>query len=188
MAAQIQIQNLAAFLASVRDAQRVVRDLTEPLQQIGRDWMRSNETIFALSGPGPWTDLSGSRSGRDAKGRFRSKISGYKAEKLRRWGFVYPILKASGRLERSLTQPGDPGALMEVVNGTELRLGTRVTGRGGANYPAFLHRGTSRMPARPYLEIHQLSVQRWKLILRTFIIGRLTPGAPGAAAAARTGS
>jgi hypothetical protein len=171
-------------MASVREAQRSVGDLTEPLTEIANDWLRTNRLLFQVSGPGPWADLSGGRSRRDAKGRFRSPNGGYKAAKLKRWGFVYPILRASGRLERSLTEPGNPEGLIEIENGTNLRLGTRVTGAGGANYPAFLQHGTSTMPARPFLEIPQLSIQRWKLILRTFIMGRLTPG--GAAAAAPT--
>ena len=179
MAAQIEIANIESFLASVRRAQAAVGDLSVPLRQIGLDWMRSNQTIFALGGPGPWVDLSGGRSGRDPKtGRYRSPNSGYKAAKLRRWGFVYPIGKASGALERSITVPGDANSLFEVMNGQALILGTRVVSKTGANYPAFLRDGTRTMPARNLFQIPDLSVKRWELILETFLVGRLRADQP----------
>jgi hypothetical protein len=127
---QTRIQNIDAFLASVREAQRVTKDLREPFEKIRDDWMKGNRTIFQLAGPGPWADLSGTRSKRAKNGRFQSPNGGYKAEKLKKWGFVYPILKASGRLERSITEKGNPEALFEVEGGTTLRLGTSVTLRG----------------------------------------------------------
>jgi hypothetical protein len=179
---EAKIQNLPQFLESLKAAQKVASDLSSPLKEIGRDWMRTNRTIFQHSGPGPFRDLSGGRARRNRRGQFQSPNAGYKAEKLKKWGFVYPILKASGALERSLTDPGDSNALFEVRDGHELVLGTRLTSRG-APYPKFLNDGTSKMPARPFLSIPQLSVARWKLILKSFLIGRLNPGGPGAAAA-----
>lgn len=175
MTAQMKITNFEAFLASVRDAERIAGDLTEPLSQIGADWMRTNQSVFQLSGPGPWVDLMGSKPRRNKKtGRFQSPNGGYKAQKLKKWGFVYPILKASGALERSLTQPGDPNSLFEIVNGKNLILGTKVMSRSGANYPFFLARGTSKMRARNYLSIPELSVARWIGILKNFIVGRIS--------------
>lgn len=177
MPSPIKIANLEAFLASVREAQRTVGDLTIPLTEIGQDWMRTNQTIFTLSGPGPWKDLSGGRAGRNAKtGRYQSPNSGYKAQKLKKWGFIYPILKASGALERSITQPGDPNSLFEIINGETLILGTKVTSPGGVNYAAILNE------ARPFMNIPELSVARWLVILKTFIISRTTPGAAAAVA------
>lgn len=179
MATEIRIANLEAFQASLREAQRVVGDLREPFQKIRADWLRTNRTLFSFSGPGPWRDLSGAAR-RDKKGRFQSpSAGGYKAQKLKKWGFVYPILKASGRLERSVTEPGAPGAYFEIVGGTTLRLGTTVTAPGGAPYPYFLQVGTRFMPSRPFLEIPELSLERWKAILRAFIVTRLTPGGGG---------
>lgn len=182
MATQIQIANLSQFLASVRDAQKQCANLTEPLTSIGLDWMRTNQTIFALSGPGQFADLSGGKPARNAKtGRYQSQNGGYKAQKLKKWGFVYPILKASGALQRSLTQPGDSGSLFQIINQQTLILGTKVTGKGGANYPAFLNFGTSKMPARSFMNVPQISVARWTLILKTYIVGKLSASGSGQA-------
>lgn len=186
MATQIRIANLSEFLASVREAQAVASDLTQPLSAIARDWMTTNKLIFALNGPGPFADLSGSRERRNKKtGRFQSTNGGYKAAKLKRWGFVYPIGKASGRFEASMTDPASPDALVEIINGQTLILGTRVLSDRGANYPAFLQFGTRRgMPPRPgFFDIPELSVARWQLILRTFIVDTISGEAPTASAA-----
>jgi hypothetical protein len=178
MGTEFKVANLESFLRSVKDAQKQCADLSVPFTQIGQDWMRSNKTIFSYSGAGPWADLSGGRARHDSKGRYQSPDGGYKAQKLKKWGFVYPILKASGELERSLTVPGDPNSLF-VVKPTGIEIGTKVVSKDGAPYPAFLAHGTRTMPARNYLTIPAISVMRWKQILQTFIVGKLT--APGGA-------
>jgi hypothetical protein len=181
MAGQIRIQNLAEFQASLRAAQARVQDLTQPLTEIGLDWLRQNKTIFEGGGNRSFADLSGGRSRRDRKGRFRSPNGGYKAQKLRRWGFIYPILRASGRLERSITEAGAPGQIFTLVGGSRIQLGTSVRSRSGADYPRFLNDGTRVMPARRFLSISELTSTRWRRLLEDFVAGAV--GSPG-----RTGS
>ncbi len=113
-------------------------------------------------------------------------VGGYKKEKLKRYGFVYPMLVASGALRSSLTQMGDSNSLFEIFNKSTLALGTKVVGKGGANYPMFLNYGTKKMPARHFMEIPKLSVARWMGILKKFVFTAWGP--PGKPAVAQRGA
>ena len=176
MAAQFQIQNLTAWLEAIETAKKRASDLTDPLHRIGRDWMRSNVPFFRQKSGGIFEDLSNRGStvrvrgfGPAKTGEKTAQIGGYKLQKLRRWGFIYPILRASGRLERSMTVPGDPNSLFEILNRETLILGTRAVSDQGANYPAFLNEGTKFMPARPFLTVSEPLQYRMTQILKDFI-------------------
>lgn len=108
-----------------------VDDLTIPLQLIARQWFKSNRALFLLKSQGKFADLS------DA----------YKEQKEKLVGFVYPILKRSGALEQSVTDPQDSDAISVIVNKTGLILGTKK------RYALYLHFGTKKMPARPFVMI-----------------------------------
>lgn len=58
---------------------------------LGKNFRRSRETIFALTGPGGYKDLS----------------PRYKKLKEEIFGDAYPILRASGKMENSITEEGD---------------------------------------------------------------------------------
>lgn len=161
---QIYIQNEVAFKASLREAAEAVSDLTIPLTLIAKDFYKSQRSIFMLKGPGQYADLS-------AK---------YKPKKERKWGFVYPILKASGALEASVTDPKAPGAINYIVNKKTLVLGTSVASPTGFPYPKALQEGTKNMPSRPFFFIGPESgkgttetqgrFERWTSILRSSVI------------------
>lgn len=108
-----------------------VNDLTIPLTLIAQSWYRSNRSIFAISGPGKYKDLSPK----------------YKKEKNRKWGFVYPILFASGRLAGSITEPNNPEAINFIKDQKSLILGTRVP--YGIYHQSDQPR--TKMPYRPFL-------------------------------------
>ncbi len=108
-----------------------VSDLTIPLTLISKDFYKSQKAIFMLKSAGQYPDLS----------------PNYKKRKQKKWGFVYPILKASGALEASTTDPTDSQAINEIVNRNELIIGTRV----------------------PYGVYHQSDSPRSKLPLRKFL-------------------
>ncbi len=67
----------------------------------------------------------------------------YKPRKQAAVGFVYPILKRTGLLSKSITEPAHPNAISLIINRKALTLGTNVA------YANFLHQGTKKMPARP---------------------------------------
>ena len=125
------------FKKALRAAGKKSQDLRIPFREITASWYKVNMALFSLKNKGPFKDLSPK----------------YKKAKRRRWKFVYPILKASGKLESSLTVPTDPNTIASVLNKTTLILGTSVVGKNNAPYPTYLQTGTSKMPARPYMVI-----------------------------------
>jgi len=132
----ISIQALAdfdkKFAKALKDAGKKVQDLRVPLNLIRASWFRSNNAIFSLSGPGQYKDLS----------------EKYKVLKQKDAGFIYPILKRSGDLARSITNPSDENAIGKVLKDNQtLLVGTKVP------YGVY-HQSTKPrtvMPRRPFL-------------------------------------
>lgn len=116
------------FKNALTKAINSVNDLTIPLQLISRSWFKSNMAFFALKGPGKFVDLA-------------------ESTKLQKDPDVYPILRRSGALEKSITDPTDGDAISIIVNKTGVVLGTRT------RYAPYLHFGTKKMPARPFVMI-----------------------------------
>lgn len=152
---QIQGESLNQSLETAR---LLVKNLSKPLRAIGEDWIETNKETFNLSGPGPYPDLA----------------TAYKAQKQRRHGFTYPILRATGRLERSLTRTSGTDTIFKVTK-RELTIGTKVP------YGFFHQKGTSKMPRRPFLFIggpfavgkQKGRARRWLGILDRLIVERL---------------
>lgn len=134
-------------------------DLTIPLKLIAREWFKGNKSMFALRGPGRFADLS----------------KKYKKKKLREYGFVYPILMASGRLMASITDPpGDESINRIEADKATLTLGTKVP--YGVYHQSNLPR--TIMPYRPFLlvgveqiapqDIKNNRVKAWMTTLDTY--------------------
>lgn len=119
------------FKNAIARAKLEVQDLTIPLTLIAKDWFKSNKAIFGLKGPGGYPDLS----------------TAYKKRKLEKFHFIYPILKATGALSKSVLDPTDPNAVNEIINKAMLVIGTRI----------------------PYGIYHQSDSPRTKIPLRKFI-------------------
>lgn len=122
----IKVDPNAKLRKAIGAAAAKVGDLTLPLNLISREWFKSNRAIFSLAGAGKYVDLSVL----------------YKKAKKRDVGFVYPILKKSGALEKSITDPGDDGAVSYIINRISLALGTSVP------YAVYHHEGRGQ-PKRP---------------------------------------
>lgn len=118
-----------SFQKAMSDAIRGIQDLTIPFILITKEWFQGNKSIFAIAGKGKYADLS----------------SDYKKYKTRKYGSPYPILKASGRLEASITDPTSADSMAVILNKTSLTLGSRIP------YGPYLQFGTNRMPARPFI-------------------------------------
>ena len=108
----------------------VVEDISPALHTIARMFYQSRRTIFALKGPGQYKDLT-------------PKYSAFKVSK---YGFNYPILKASGRLERSITQMGS-SENVTIITKKDLIVGTSV----------------------PYAKYHNSRLPRKKMPFRPFV-------------------
>lgn len=140
-----------------------VSDLTIPLGLIGQQWFKSNRAIFTLKSAGKYFDLT-------------EKYANFK---IRHLGSQYPILRLTGKLEASITDPSDENAVGYIINKISLALGTRVATESGAPYAWFLHHGTAKMRARPVVLFgnEQVApgalsnrVEQWKKILLDYVV------------------
>lgn len=157
------------FRDALIEAQKTVGDLTVPLTLIAKDFFKSEVAIWALKGPGQYPDLSQ----RTLDQRHRDKQP------------IYPILKRSGALEKSMTDPTDPNAISEIVNGESLFIGTRVKSKKGYPYPAVHQFGSKNVPMRKFLFIGPEAPQfatseqmgrldRWLNILNSYVDQKLS--------------
>lgn len=174
--AQYNVDQDKRFRKEINKAINSLDDLTIPYRLMTREWYKGNRSIFdpARKGPGKYADLS----------------EKYKKAKTRAIGSPYPILRGflkpagqparkTGKLAKSMTDPSDPGTVATIANKKILILGTRVTGEGGVPYPTFLHLGTSKMPARPFVLIggeqvatREINVRKenWINMLKDYVV------------------
>lgn len=157
------IENDRLFKQAIDRALTEVNDLRLPFNQIAFDWYKSNQAIFQLKSAGKYPPFQGKKIGetwatdparaRPDK-RFRNpNMTAYQDYKVRKYGFDYPLLKATGRLEKSVTDSKAPETIF-VNTGTGIVLGSQV----------------------PYGLYHQSDAPRRKIPLRKFIF--IGPEAP----------
>ena len=107
---------------------------------LANDFYKDEKRIFKLKGPGRYEDLTPE----------------YQDRKAQLHGFIYPILRAKGNLERSLTNPADRDAI-HIFTKTSMIIGS------SSPTAKFHHLGTRNMPVRPLWEINPRSRlgERW---------------------------
>lgn len=143
-----ELKNDDKVTSALRRAASVSKDLKIPFAQIAKDFQKSRKAIFALKSAGEYPDLSTKPFfAWWEEGDLRKQYDGgYKEYKKAKFGFDYPILKATGRLERSITNQSDPDNITRITSLT-LTMGTSV----------------------PYAEYHQSDLPRKKIPLRKFL-------------------
>jgi phage gpG-like protein len=167
------LENDARFKQALKDASEVVSDLRIPFGLITRDFYKSERAIFGLKGPGQYPPFKNShrvqyeQSGvgvrqLPAKKQFDVTKSPYQQQKIKKWGFDYPLLKASGKLERSITTPNAEGSI-NIITPLSLVIGTSI----------------------PYGIYHQSDSPRSKIPLRKFVF--IGPEAPRFATSEQVG-
>ena len=133
--------NTEKFNAFLKDAIKKTKKLGPAFQSIGRGFYKEERSIFKMRGPGGYNDLSRST----------------KKQKRRKYGFEYPILKATGDLAKSITTNTSPDSIYSIGQ-THLKIGTKI----------------------PYGIYHQSDRPRSKIPLRKFVfISGRGPGFPG---------
>lgn len=157
------IENDKAFQAAIARAKAVTDDLRIPLTLISKDFYKSEKAIFMLKGPGQYPDL-------------KEKT---KADKIKGGFSVYPILKRTGRLEGSVTNPTHADAVNQIINKRTLIIGTTVP--YGVYHQS--DRGRVKIPLRKFLFIgpestfansdQQGRVGRWMNIMNEFVMKKL---------------
>ncbi len=147
------------FQKKLKEVYKKTKDLTIPLRLIATSWFRGNNSIFDenRAGPGRYADLSQKpffakweRKGSDLR---KFYPGGYKEYKRAKYGFAYPILKARGALQASITDPADVNSINLIINKSTLVLGTKV--KYAIYHQSQKPRGTGKtgraMPYRPFL-------------------------------------
>lgn len=124
---QTDVTSFKRIKNSIRKAATEIEDLRIPLGEIHQRFMRSREFIFKFKN----------------KGRFKDLSEKYKPRKKRTFGFIYPILKATGRLEKSITRSGSEH--IGIIKKKSLTIGTTVP------YGIFHNDGGKVMPQRHFL-------------------------------------
>lgn len=130
---RFQVDPDQKFAKAVEEAAKAVGDLRIPLGLIATSFFKSNKAIFSLGGPGQYADLSAL----------------YKKQKQKKYGFIYPIFRAKGALEESLTNQSGQGAISKIVGNVSLMVGTSIP-------YAIFHQSNQprkRLPFRPVVMI-----------------------------------
>lgn len=148
--AQYRVDPDNKFNQAIQDAILKVDDLTIPFKLMTREWYKGNRSIFdeGRKGPGKYADLTPK----------------YKLAKIKAIGTAYPILRGflkpkgqpgrkSGKLAKSMIDPSNSDTVATIINKKVLILGTKVKNAKGEPYPNYLHFGTSKMTARPFVLI-----------------------------------
>lgn len=143
----VQIEGQKEINDKLTELSKISSDMRPVFETIISDFYKSEKALVFSARPGKYADLSSST----------------KKSKARKVGFVYPILRVSGRLEESLTIRRSRENITENKP-TELIIGTKTP------YGPYLQSGTRKMPARPF---HLIDVggrrERWMRMIQVAI-------------------
>lgn len=139
---------------AVKEALKKVSDLRPVFIQIAREFYKANRAIFTLKSAGKYVDFTGKKirmtwspdRGRPSARTRNGDYTVYQWNKERKTGLKrgYPLLKYSGRLEKSITQQGSGEAITEITKKSVI-LGSAVP------YGVFHQYGTKVLPMRQFL-------------------------------------
>lgn len=132
-----EIENDREFQSAIDKAIKQIGSLKAPFKQISNDFYRSEKAIFRLKSQGQYPDFKNEES---------------RQSKERAVGFDYPLLKRTGRLMRSVTEPDEEGSINEITD-LSLTIGTNIKNKKGYMYPAVHQFGSKHVPMRKFLFI-----------------------------------
>ena len=148
------VENDEILKKKIEDSLKVVNDLSVPFKIIRDDFYKSQRAIFQLSSAGGYPDFKNG-----------GENSAYARRKQRLYGFKYPLLKATGKLERATTRANAEGSRWEIK-------------------PDSLGIGYSKEKI-PYGDFHQSDAPRTIMPLRKFMF--IGPEAPSVATSEQVG-
>ena len=128
-----------------------LQDMRPLFETFASDFYKDEKRIFALKGPGKYTELTDE----------------YEIRKFMAHGFIYPILFATGRLANSLLSRGSSESVL-VIKKQEFRIGTTTP------YAVYHHSKESRtiIPRRPVYFFGKDNPQqtaRWHRLVKVYI-------------------
>jgi phage gpG-like protein len=118
------------------------------LAVILQDMRRLEQELFETEGRGEWPELAAST--------LQSKA---------RQGYSSKILQATEALYDSLGGNLSAAGHVEQVTDSEIVFGTTVP------YARYLQEGTSKMPARPPVDVREEDIRRWSGMVHSYIFG-----------------
>lgn len=148
--------NSEEFDKAVKDALKNITDLTPAFIQISREFYKTQRAIFSLKSAGKYVDFVGKKiaqtwqePGRPDKRTRNGTYTAYQWHKEKENGLKkgYPLLKYTGTLEKSLTNPNDPNTI-NVITKKSIVMGTSV--EYGVYHNSDEPR-KSNLPMRPFL-------------------------------------
>jgi phage gpG-like protein len=146
----VELHGFESLARRVNEMRQQCSDLRPMFEQISADFYKQEKTVFSLKGPGQYQDLS----------------EQYQIQKQRKFGFVYPILFATGKLAHSLTNRGSSDAV-NVITKTGFVIGTSVP------YAVYHHSQEPRtkMPWRPLWDPSTDSAmwKRWGRLIEAYV-------------------
>lgn len=150
----VSLDESKAFARALEQTKKRAEDIRPALLEILDDWYASEAETFQYGDQGPYRDLTDL----------------YKKRKEAKHGFVYPILKATGALEESVTHPSGAGAYFSLAGDT-ITIGSYVS---YASYVQAFADGSSNRPfifigGRYATENQKARPKRWAGILRDYI-------------------
>jgi phage gpG-like protein len=154
---KVETQSILGVIEKYRDK---VTDLRPAFFEIAAEFYKTNKALFTLKSSGKYPDFTGPKiantwkdPGRPEKRTRDGNLTAYQWAKVKKeWPGVnskgYPLLRASGLLERSITRDNDPNTV-RVLTKMSLVMGTRVP------YGLFHQEGAPRanVPMRQFLFI-----------------------------------
>jgi phage gpG-like protein len=145
------LENYQTFQSKIDEAFKKVGNLRVPFSDIVDDFYKSERAIFKLKSPGAYKDLT----------------PAYAKRKEKKHKFKYPILRATGKLERSVTERGGPGNITII--------GDRFAVVGTFIPYAAVHQfgGGNNIPSRPFIFVGP-ETSRFEEADRQGLGGRLT--------------
>jgi phage gpG-like protein len=124
------------------------KDLSEPFREIVKDFHKIERRQFETEGSygsGGWQPLS-------------PRYAEWKAKKYP----GRPIMVLSGLLKESLL--GDNPYSVELVTPKSMEVGTVI------NYAIYHQKGTSKMPARPLIQLTEDDKKRWIKFIQAYLV------------------
>lgn len=128
-------------------------DLSPVYEEIADDFLEIEERQFTSGGAG-----SGGWAPLNPRYAARKKGPG--------------ILRETLALFNSLTRRGAPGAIRRITKDT-IELGSSVTSDRGFPYPVAHALGTSKMPARPPIDLIETDKTRWTKMVQRHLVNAL---------------
>lgn len=148
---QFETEALNSIYKKIEELSNSLGDLRPLYEQLASDFYKDEKRIFQLRGPGQYEDLD----------------PDYQEAKERKWGYIYPILFASGRLAASLLSRRGMNSVA-IIEKMNFEIGTSV------RYAVYHHstKPRSRLPRRPlwfFGEDNDRLSMRWDRTTQAYI-------------------